>query len=873
MTFERKIAASLPAENKPPQLEPNPQTQSTTIEVLGGEKELRGRGHKDWGHVIAHNFENRSITNTTVYRGSVAGDLAIDPGAFAYNIVRAVGPLNVTLTAPTAVPDDQLTPSGKRRYRERISFLDIFYAVDTYVTFGPGCIFGRSGYNQIASDFVDLEGNESVVYELVPMLLDEELAGPTVDGVQILRKAGTSDVLQISYNERTAQAVVSPFSIGNVGAADPVNPVDDGTQPGDNDPDETPPDDGTGGYTDPETGEVLPVVRPTKADGVLYALHSLSVSRSNDCGATWRNFPLNTSFGESPVDIVAGRIGVFVLTSAGNVYYARTLEEGFTDLKVGQPAADMEIPLKNADFEVGSILEWTHQEGTEPTVLSTVYPPQRPGSFYYLSQDWSVAAPEPFKIYQNVSIPAEFRTRERLNLSFDAIVAAGDMAKVEVYGLLGNEDSADIRNNLTIQFQDGDYSSDLFATDENGDELNMRMIGKFGDWVEAPFYNGIALGDGTTDEDLRGGLTLRVLKSDGSRFEGETTIEIYDLDTPNADRETLEIEGDFTYEILSNTITVESSSANRVKFLGSPLSLEDFETQPSQLRLTFRGDCDITLSGRLLCGLGMRASDRMGGGEISELLVEAETSENKWVRAKGQYQGPVPARVRVVVQNTGTAGVWIDNVRLTVSEAVVGGDATALAIFDDGADIHLDAAGVINYRPGAPSLQPEETGLQTVFATERGPRGRVAADQQGVSIQLGSTGSWAQFVQGTVSTVIASPDVAVLGSTGAVFGLNGNIGTANPAGRLAGDVRRQLAVSTSPIGQIKLHSWRKSEETMAQQPVKANSGRRGTVPTDVGRYIGWADSSPDIFWAANPQDKWKYGGGIEKGIIKIVEAK
>lgn len=873
MNFDRKIAASLPAENQAPPMEPGPQTQANVIEILGGATELRRREHKDWGHLIAHNFELRSLVNTTVYHGNKSGSFALDPGAFSYNIVRTTGNIQINLTKPSAIPDDQRTPQGKPRYRQRVAFLDLFYAVDTSVTFGPGCIFGRSGYTFNKTDVVDYEGVESVEYSLDPLMLDDELEGSVVDGEPVLRKAGRSDLLMVSYNERTAQATIIPLSLNRVGAADPAVPVDDGTEPGENDPDELPPDDGSGEYTDPETGEVLPVVRPGKWEGVLYALHSLSVSRSTDCGATWKNFPFPSSFGESPVDIVAGSVGVFVLTTAGRVYYAATLEQGFTDLKINLPAADLEIPIVNGNFESGSLSSWTLESGTEPQVLGTVYPPQRPGSRYYLSQDWGSASPQPFSIYQDVSVQSEYRQKGRLNLSFDAIVTPGDKAKVDVYELVGGDGTVNVKDSMYLRFRSNHYVAEFFATDASGNDLHLYMWPKFGPWGESPFYNGIWLGNATVDAELSGAVIMRVMKSDGTQYDGEVTVDLFDLDTPNGGRETLDIVGDFSYQVLRNTISIQSSSTGRASFLGSQESLEDTDNQASQLRLTFKGDCELTLNGRLQSGLGFRSPSDQDGGTVGKLLVSAETDLNRWARAKGEYEGDVPARVRVVVSNTSTQGVWIDNVRLTVSEGVDGGKATALSIFEDGSDVYLQDAGVVEYRPGTTSLQPDETPLRTVFAAERGPKGRVAADQLGVKIQLNADGPWAQIVQGQVRGVIATPDVAVLGSNGAVFGLTKPMGNASANGRITGDSKRLLAVTTSNEGIMRLHSWKGEQGAMAQQPVKASADGRGTVATDIGRYVGWSDGAPDIFWLDKITEKWRYGGGIAAGILKIVEAK
>lgn len=868
MSFERKITAAQPAELNGYTPEPGDQSQARTVEIQGGARSLRDRGHKDHGHVIGHNFELRSILSTTKYRGSVSGAFSLDPGEFAYNIIRATGPLTINLEKPSAVPDDQLTPLGRRRYRQRVSFLEIYYATSTTVSFGPGFIFGRSGYNLEKSE-PDVDGLVDVSLE--SMQLDAELAGLPKEGViHVPRAFGTMDLLMVSYNERTGQATVAPLALGVVGAADPAVPVDDGT--GEETPEPETPDDGTGGYTDPDTGELLPVVKPEPGNGLLYALHPLSISRSRDCGATWEHFPVSVPLGGNLVDIAANRSAVFLLTSQGQVLYATSLGTGFKEIPLDGEKGKVEILLQNGDFEAGSITKWTAETPTHPVVLATVHPDQRPGSTYYLSRDWSLASAPSFLISQAVEIPPHAMEKQQLNLEFDALTTGGETARVEVYELLGEEGEAVVRQNFTVRVHNSGYTVDSFATDENGDELKLEMIKKNGLWEASLLYEGIQLGSGAYPRDYVGELTLRVMKSDGTPYGGQATIEFFDLDSPNEKREYAEFTGDLSYEILEDTVTAENISGG-VRFSGWGGPLTDNNEVPSQFRVTFRGDCNLKFTGFTKAGLGMRSGSAGPGGASKRLLISATGTGSRWEEVRGQYYGKIPARVSVEVSNAGgSGGVWIDNIRLTASDASTEDGVTAISATRDGADLYFAENALVSYVPGDSVLDPEATPFSSAFTAALGPRGRIAADSSGVQVKAAGT-DWQPFVQGGVPALIGMPDIAILGANGAVFGPQGGMGTASAQGKLAGDNKRLLAVSTSPIGEMKLHSWSGLESPMARQPVKASAVGRGTCPTDSGRYIGWSTGNPDIFWTDGITEKWRYGGGIGHAIRKIVEAR
>lgn len=881
MIFERQIAAQATEPVKGPQFEPGKETHGGTVEVRGGVSKPRDRGHKDWGQLIAHGFELRSLMNTTRYVQAAGGSAALSVGDFGYHIIRAGGQeLQITLGKPTGIPANQKTAAGKNRYRQRLAFLEVFYPSDCRLSFGAGFLFGRSGYRQEGGEVVPPVGDEIAPtitpVSLVSMNLDDELARGESDPAEVpngLRLAGTADLFLVSYNERTGTAFVALLVPGIKGAVDPETPVDDGTEEP-TDPEETgptKPGDGENPYTDPETGEALVKTPPTPTLGTLYALHGGGLSMSADGGATW-------TFREVPglgmaTDIAAGAGGVFILNINGEVFWAARFDAAFQrlDLSAYNEEGGTELPLKNGDFETGDLTGWTHVDGDMPRVLDTAQPEQRPGSTHYLTRDWRIINTQPFKIEQKIDLP-EVPQGGQLVLSFDALTQNNDVAKVSVFD--GTEIAAQV-DTFPITFNGSQFTASGFANDETGQPLDLvgtvtgTPVGSLSVWGS---YPGIRLaGDGNMSASIH----WQVKRADGSNYNGLVTLQIFDLDRASGSGfwERLTVDRLVSYDLLASQVQAVPKGTNTTEFIG-PVDTPEGNTPTARFNITFRGSCDFLITTYATGAFGIKGPGTGGTPAEPVPIFEAQHIGEEWEEVKVSYQGPLPPRLRVQVEGIpvdGYADVYIDNIRLR-SFSSSWASATAIAGTQAGADVYVGTA-LVSIAGQTQALL--EAPLEGVTMAANGGATRVVSDGAAAWIQKG--GEWASLSDpGPFASVVSRPFVAVGKHSGGVLGADGNsLGSVTGTAMLAGDSRRRLVVGTTSSGAITaiLEAAGQPAPVYKSQPSNVGVGGRRTLPLDIGRYIGWGVGSRDFFWNDQPETAWKLGGALERSIVKIVESR
>lgn len=897
MIFERQIAAQAPESVERRQFDPGTEMSGGVIEVRGGVSKPRDRGHKDWGQVINQGFELRSLMTTAQYIGD--GDTTLDVSQFGYFTVRATGSsVSIGIAKPSAVPDDQKTPSGKNRHRQRWAFLEIFYPQAATLDFSEDFLFGRSGYRLkgIPTAPADPEATEAPDggsfsgYVLESMTLDEELAG--TEGAtppDNWRAPGTADFFLISYNERTGKAFAVPLAIGVKNAVDPEVPADETTTPEEPevDPDEPqPPGEGENEYVDPETGAPLIAEPPTAKAGTLYALHLDGISQSLDCGATWLNRSL-PSLGALQ-DIAATTVGIFVLTQDGKVFWSKKFWTEFAEVDTSAvaPKGQIEIRIDNADFESGSIEGWKHTDGDQPSVVQTKQPPQRPESEYYLTRDWRLVNTQPFKISQTVKVPPESVGGFGLALSFDAYCENKDIARVAVYRA---DYPATVKDTFPISYNGSVYSSEGFATDRDGNLLDLS-----GEVI--PGGNGTlsVVSGGITGVKLAGSGTLNrkikwtVRTQDGSPYLEPIRLRIYDLDNGSGFQERIIASGLDSFDLLASSVAVVNRADGRTEFVG-PYDPSYGETNTARFDIVFTGECEFEIVGtgsspEVVFGIkGPTGNQGLEDADVA--LVEATHSESEWKTVTGDYSGLIPPVLRVEIEGKpvdGYADVYIDNIKLFATTTSQSGVVTAIASrpqFLGGVDIYANGAIIaFSGRDEEPEII-EGPGVSATMALNGGAYHRFATDGNGAFVQsIGVLGWKAIGKEGPYVSAVSQPIFVLANSSGSLTDESDKeLVKFEENSTLAGDNKRLLAVATSPLGKIKplvlIPDPLKPVGEYKAQPHNALVGARRTVAADIGRYVGWSVGSKDLFWNDDPKAAWKFGGGLEQPILKIVETR
>ncbi|MGR3315372.1 hypothetical protein [Roseovarius indicus] len=384
MTVERLLNPETPPAGHRVQ-EPKP--INSAPRTIAGKKALKqDLGHRNWNQTIHHLFERRNDIRSSIYREVPAGSsIELDPARLGSYTLRLEGGASIALKNPPRVPSGQ----GSGRTRWWSIRVRAFYASEATIAW-PSNVFGARGVALAPG----AEGEYS---------LDEVSALPGQPGV-----AGTSDVFDLMYDERTGEwfvawhvraAETADPSAKNPDAVDPGpapgEPTPPGSEPGESTDPNNPPD---GEYTDPVTGDPIAPEQPVEKAGNLVALHDGAVSFSGDCGQWWQLIG-GAPQGAADIATLAG-IGTVVRTEAGSAFFSRNLQSwSEIDLRYSQ---SVDLPVVNGGFERGDLTGWSHTAGTMPLVLDTVQPPQQEGRYYLAGnpEDFN------FEVTQGVELPA-----------------------------------------------------------------------------------------------------------------------------------------------------------------------------------------------------------------------------------------------------------------------------------------------------------------------------------------------------------------------------------------------------------------------------------------------------------------------------------
>ncbi|MDR5654885.1 hypothetical protein [Ruixingdingia sedimenti] len=775
MQFERKIAGAALKDPTPPAVEPTGEQKGGSLEIKGGTVSPKVSPHKDWRHVIAHNFELRNNVRTLFYwdntfTGESSYEVNLD---FAYHLIRSGPTLEFTLKKPDGVPEDQgiLFEDGAVGTRDRIRIADvqIYYPQATTLNFSSEFVFGTYGHKPRRWTLAELTallpsseeapnpvitgltlgggaGMPDFVRGLEERSLQDVLAPHQTEGFDaetwegpLTRAAGTTDYLRLMYNEQTGKCLVLALSIGVVGDADPnMVPVEPPTLPNEGSTDAPTPSNpwggGSGGprlpaatgdeysYTD-ENGNPLAATPAPAGNGTVYALHPDGFSCSQDGGRSWDLRQLSNP--GTLIDIAAGPGGVYLLTEDGDVWLGTGGPKGqfaklpLTDVSAG---AEAEVELVNGGFELGDLTGWTLVQGDEPQVVDTATPPQRDGK-YYLTRDWRIISAQDFSIEQTVALPASVVGETgKLRLYADVLTENADIGKVEI---LDGTEVVVPADNFALTYSGGTFRANGFASSPTAGTLNLIGTptgGSVGSWSVSDGYTGIQL-NGNEGQNVNGSINWRVETSTGDLFDGFVALRIFDLDTSNGFVEGLEIQGVTSYDLLSSSVTAFDMGFEKFNFNGAPVNTAG--DQPAgRFHVVVRSTFGFTYQGRWVAGLGMKGP---GSAAVppATVLATAQSDASAWRRVTAEYNGELPARVTVRVSGQavgGYADVYVDNVALTlpgVSEELKAGAISHVRANSEGggADLFIGDT-VVSRRAG---MSPDENA-----ATHPGPGDGIA---------------------------------------------------------------------------------------------------------------------------------------------------
>lgn len=828
-------------------------------------------GHRTWNQTIHHLFEPRNKLRTSRFKNIPAGGTVeiypADTGAVTVRL--AGGTVNMNLRKPP-----RPAQAGSTRVRHWEVRVRIFYAAETTLTWSK---------TPIGPTRQDLDTTGPA-----PVLLEEEVL-PGAPGL-----AGTSDVFDLIYDEQSGEWFCDWYVRGRVtadpevppeepttdpnpppGQTDPTSPPGDGVDPDDpaNAPEDT--------YTDPETGEPMEPEQPAATEGDLVAIHDGSLSYSVDGGATWRQIQ------GSPANPVSASVlrgeGAVVVDSDGRVWFSPDLQN-WRQIPI-EALQQQDALIENGDFETGDLTGWEDVGENTPRVLDTSRPAQRPGSQYYLTRDWRVAFAQPFKLRQTVAFPPG-SIGGTMRLTADAWAASGSDAILRV---LTEPYIAGPRSGAYSNISSSGFVLTGWGEDQNGDPLDLRLVGGDANGLRPPVSLANSGPAGVRSFEVRSGTAIYQgpvffpIAANASipgarvRIAEEDVLALYAFPVSGFGGESW-----VPPAPVGGFYDIDPTDIFGASIGGSILIGVVFKT--GAFSVDFVSPCSASF--------GRQREEWMA---IPAQSVEAETTRvGTWeeihvdVFASG-------SNFTVELEGTGfPVDVYFDNIggRATASSA----DRAYATTADYGSRRHVvaTASRVYEIRGGAATLiaatpAPGVAVSDLPIVAAHGPRIAVARGSN-VSVSLDNGETWAQHslssgiaVQVFVAETYQGPggsdrsgDVLVMLGSGTVVvirddGTTENITGAGTGARLSYDRRRARFVFTSTNGQVRVFTGSLVGSTA--QPAASAARTRYTVPTDIGRWFGYAQSGRDVFYTDQPTNEWSLAPSLPAGILHFLEVR
>lgn len=840
MSIERLNApeAALPSHRTK---EPNerlvlPRVVSASSKVNGSDT-----GHRVWNQTIHHLFERRNEIRTSRVKQVGAGGTALlrpaDVGAVTLRF--AGGTATIALEKPPKPP--QFNTTRIRQWSIRVR---AFYAAETVLVW-PSNVVPAHAYE------LDLPVDAD------PALVEAGVL-PGAPGA-----AGTSDMFELVYDEQTGEWFVDWFVRGRPTrdpGAEPEEPTTDpNPPPGQTDPN-TPPGDGTDptdpttgdSYTDPETGGPMTTEQMPTTDGDLIALHNGSLSYSLDGGATWRQL---TGAPASPTSasVVKGQ-GVVVTTAGGEAFFSPDLQNWRAiPLTVSE---SISVGIENGDFETGDTTGWL-DVGVDPVrVLDTTRPEQRPGSQYYLTRDWRLINPQPFKLKQTVAMP-DGASGSTMTIQADGWAAPGSTGTLRVltdpfvpaprgFASVGNQSSP------ALVFND-------WARDAGGNPLDLHMVSGNQLGFRFPPTRGPS---GTRSFELRSGddvypgpffLPILAQNTAGAlsfRIREEDVLAIYSFPGGGGGVVPSASGGYYTFGAAAGEARIwgvfVATGAVSIEFLSGGIAI--FVTPPAE------------------------------GMTIPPQEFEATTNgQRRWEDLSVEFFA-TGSEFTIELEGSGIpTDVFFDNVRSNI--AVERTEQARAVASDYGQRRHVLASNKSVYAltGGTPSL----IAAAPIDAAHVAAHGSLIALARGneVVTSWDNGESWEPVWTASADIVQlhASSDglLAVL-SNGAIQRIGsggfGALSTGLPSGsRLAYDRRRQQYIATAPSGQVWV--WTPTLIPATPQPVNSTARTRRTLPMDIGRLVGFQEGVRDLFYTEQPTQQWKLAPSLAAPILHLLEVR
>ncbi|GGH24373.1 Putative phage tail protein [Cribrihabitans marinus] len=637
--------------------------------------------------------------------------------------------------------------------------------------------------------------------------------------------------VKVALRERSPDEYVYEYYGGTDYEETPGYPegIDDGSP----DPEDNPTDEK---YTDPVTGDPLSPVRPVASLGDVIALHDGAVSRSTDGGAEWVRLP--GTFGPArEISAIDGQ-GFLVWTAGSEIAYSSALRRWNTLTPNGFSTESLAIT--NGDFEAGSLSGWTVNSGA-PSVLDTAQPPQQGGKFY-------LASNEVFEAMQVVSLPPAVNT-SKLFLRAD-VYSPDATAQIEVRSNWNGASYTlpDVRL----------YPEDPFNTNYQSDSLAEIRVSGDGASLIGDLINIEARIDTGDDERL------------GFRFKDIEGLRYWSGSVGN----NISSQSDLIYisppygETLKD-ITINLSSPDRPGLSVQleipagwrpPIGLNN--VNPGYYSIDARHVSSQThLSIPSLNPVGLIETRNASGLSIWE-TIEIELPSN------------LGAQVELFLR--GSDGDYVDNVR---AEVISEGDSSVRCIARDlAARRHLVATdtGIHAVVDGAAS-QLCETPFAADFLAGNDDM-LVIASGADIAISEDNGASWSQHTAaGSVVDLHARPDAVAVLFDGSVISIAGagltevsNLGSSH---KLAYDARGRRWIAVSESGEVQSSADLAAWTPAPDMPISTAAGERTLIPLDIGRFIGRAGASKDLFWKDRASGSWSVGPSLTSQIRDMTEVK